>query len=753
MSTDHRSRALRVLLAGLLANTLALAQNPPPPEASFPSGLYEEPITVELSSIAPGGIIRYTTDSSPPSGSSPVYEEPLLINTTTVVRALVGGPGGLSPATTKQYLFMEDVLAQPNLPAGAPATWGGFPAFYRMDPSVVNDPEIFQEIRAHFHALPLLLVTMDPTELFGPAGLYANPQGQGREWEFPCHLEYRPSAQQVGFALDAGIRISGGFSRQHELNPKKSFRFYFRGDYGKGRLRFDLFGGTATAEFDKLLVRAGYNNTWVSRSEEQRVKMLYVRDAWTSEAQRAMGWQAPHLKPVHLFFNGIYWGIYQLQEQLENFHYSTYFGGGPSDWDVIKHQQLDPWPSRAGYEIKDGDSAAWDEAYSRGLRNLANTANYESFGELVDVVSLADYMLLNTWGGNNDGPVLGNNQFGNNWFAARRRVDGEKFQFTVWDSEWMMLELHQDVLHKEGEHNPATLFQALRRNPEFRLLFADRAHLHLQPGGALSAERNQARLDSVSEPWSRAIHTESARWGGYRVMPSYTREDWLQVLEWVRHTYLEERNAVYLGQLRAANLFPAIDPPLLRVLPEGDGLTGILENPNGGGEIYYTLDGSDPREPGGQTGASAILHGGAVSLPSPYRIIARIRHGNTWSARLDSNAMMGQAFSLPAPWNDLARDAHGMFVSSWFGRFYSDASAYPLFHHEDHGWVLPFGDSLDSIWIWDFNLEWVWTGESAYPFLWSARDQDWLYYHGRDAQEPFLQWYYHYGSNLWDYLW
>jgi hypothetical protein len=49
------------------------------------------------------------------------------------------------------------------------------------------------------------------------------------------------------------------------------------------------------------------------------------------------------------------------------------------------------------------------------------------------------------------------------------------------------------------------------------------------------------------------------------------------------------------------------------------------------GKVYYTLDGSDPRAPGGGVSARAQLYKSAVNTPVDAMMFARVRDGNRWS--------------------------------------------------------------------------------------------------------------------------
>ena len=51
---------------------------------------------------------------------------------------------------------------------------------------------------------------------------------------------------------------------------------------------------------------------------------------WPAEA-------APHGKYVHLYLNGMYWGLYNLHERPDDSFADEYYGGDKDDYDVIKH--------------------------------------------------------------------------------------------------------------------------------------------------------------------------------------------------------------------------------------------------------------------------------------------------------------------------------------------------------------------------------------------------------------------------------
>ena len=66
-----------------------------PAPASFPS-----PVSVTISTTETGGTIHYTVDGSVPDGTDPVYSTPIVISSTTTLRAIVIKSGVLNSAIT-----------------------------------------------------------------------------------------------------------------------------------------------------------------------------------------------------------------------------------------------------------------------------------------------------------------------------------------------------------------------------------------------------------------------------------------------------------------------------------------------------------------------------------------------------------------------------------------------------------------------------------------------------------------------------
>jgi hypothetical protein len=89
----------------------------------------------------------------------------------------------------------------------------------------------------------------------------------------------------------------------------------------------------------------------------------------------------------------------------------------------------------------------------------------------------------------------------------------------------------------------------------------------------------------------------------------------------------------------------------------------------------------------------------------------------------------------------------GWWESWWFGSYYKSENGW--WYHMDLGWVYPSGAAGEGLWLWKEGLNWVWTKEYIYPFLYSHDRGSWYYLYGELDQKRML---YDYGLREWKHL-
>lgn len=512
------------------------------------SGYQTSPFRLTLESSEPQTEIRFTTDATEPTAaSSRLYQGPFEVTNTTILRAALFNNGKrLSPVESRSYLFLDDVIHQPARPAGYSAersAWNGTATDFEMDPRIVESPIYRDRMQPALRALPVVSVVCEPSDLFGRRGLYLNTLERGTNWERTCSVELILTNGESAFRVGCGLRIQGNYNRIPEKTPKHSFRLTFKNEYGPGKLHYRLFPDSPVDTFDTVVLRGDYNNSWTHWDDANRERGQRTRDAWMKDSHRAMGWIAPHNRYVHLFLNGLYWGIYDFTERPDANFAAANFGGAREDYDVINEN-----------EVKEGRADAFNLLERIGT--IASPRDYERLQQLLDVTAFADYTLLNFYAGNED---WGDRK---NWYAIRSRAGtNTAFRFIVWDGERVLEDPETDTLRRPNVW-PLRLRHTLERYAPYRALFAERVKKHCFAGGALTPEAAAKRWMARASEVDLAIVAESARWGDSRRRMPYTRDrEWVTEQRRLLREYFPRRTGTLLQQLREEKLFSALIAP------------------------------------------------------------------------------------------------------------------------------------------------------------------------------------------------
>jgi len=686
-------------------------------------GFFTTSQSVQLTCGTAGATIYYTFDGSIPkagnpaaaSGTSPVN---LTINSTRIIRA-VGVKSGFdnSDPFTRTYIFLADVITQSSNgaapvianPAGATQTTTVWPTGpingqildYGMDPAVVNSPTYSGTIINDLKSIPTISVVTDKENLFNASyGIYVNPGADGdsadpsypdpisppQQWERRASIELINPDGSTGFQANCGIRTRGGFSRSTD-NPKHGIRFFFRDEYGTSKLQYPLnqkapFGSNAATEYTKFDLRCSNNYSWSFQGDGNGI---FIQDPVNRDMQLAMGQPSSHGSFYHLYLNGQYWGLYNVDERPEANFGASYFGGDSSEYDTIK---IDP-DNGYNLEATDGDANAWaaywtlaDQTLRNASGDVAKNAVYQqmkgnnpdgtanpAYPVYLDDVNLIDEMLIIYYGGNLDALISAflSNTSANNVFSVRSRLGTSGgWKGILHDSEHTLLNTGEDrtgpwtagdstaqgaatALSKSSQQY---VFQQLVANStDFRALFTDLVYKHMANGGVLTPTGALAIFNARATEIDRAVVGESARWGNAKTANALTRDgNWAPAISNVRSNYLPARTNAVLTQFRNRGWYPSFDPPVWSqrggTVAAGASITlSPPANAPGGSSIYYTTDGTDPRAMGGGLSATATLYSGPIVINASKFIRTRLRSGTTWSAIDEATFYTAQDFT------------------------------------------------------------------------------------------------------------
>ena len=531
------------------------------PTVDVPRGFLETPTVVTLTSETAGATLAWTLDGSlpgpdhgeqaPPPAPDAPPEVTLDITTTTTLRAVAWRDGwATSEPVTHTWLFLSDVVQQPADPPGFPATWDGasqpaIAADYAMDPEVATDPAYAADLLTGLRAIPTLSIVMDPADLFGAEhGIYVHSTQRGRDWERPASVELILGDGSTGFATTCGVRVHGFGWRPHANTLKHALRLEFRPEYGPSKLEYPLFVDAPVERFDSIVLRSQGSRGWQDFRDPEQA--LYLRDAFARDTARDMGKVDGHATFVHLYLNGLYWGLYNPVERPDARFGAEYFGGVPQDYDAINRRTTTN-------EAVDGDLVAYTELLELADGPVDTPEGYAAVLGYLDVVDLVDYMLIHQYTSNRDGPEEFQH---NNMRGIRRREAGAGFRFFVWDMEYSLWGAYD---HRNIDVDVAGsishVYARLRSNDAFRAVYDERASLHLLEGGALSAEAALERWEARTEEIFDAIVAESARWGDTDRDVPYTRDvEWVAEQARLTDEYFPFRTDVLIDQLIDAGL-------------------------------------------------------------------------------------------------------------------------------------------------------------------------------------------------------
>ena len=295
-----------------------------------------------------GTEIRYTTNGSEPTASSPKYTADIPITKSTSIRAKLFCNGWLSPRSTVQsYIFHDRSMTIPVISIVT-------------DNSYLNDKKI---------------------------GIFANNYGHEKyqqvDWRRPLNIElFDAEGEPSQLNQLCETRITGAWSREA---ARKSMGIYCHKRFGKKNMEYEFFP-------DQCPGLTNYKSIVLRNSGNDR-DYTYMRDA---VCQRAMAehadidWQA--WRPAVIYINGNYWCLLNIRERANENNILTHYDG-LEDIDLIENG-----------ELKEGTKDNYD-AFTAFFNEHGHTL--DEYAELMDWEEYIRITTMNLYFNNLDYP--GNN--------------------------------------------------------------------------------------------------------------------------------------------------------------------------------------------------------------------------------------------------------------------------------------------------------------------------------------------------------
>lgn len=310
---------------------------------------------LEMSTTGPGQI-HFTMDGSIPDSLSALYEHPIRIGKTTVIRARVLGANILEgPVTTRTFLF-EPPSQLPTI-------------------CLTTAPENLWDEETGIYVLGK---DYDPNLPYFGANFW-------QDWERPVHIEFWEPDLTNGFETDAGMKIFGGWSR---ARPQKSLALFARKKYGSEYFDYPLFPNLPFSRYHSFVLRNS-GNDW---------ERTMFADGMIQTLAEDLDIETQAYRPCRVYLNGKYWGILNLREKINEAYLEQHFG---VERDALDLLELDGTPLTGSAEHY---SDLLDFVYNH---DLSNQENYDQVKKMMDVENFITYQAFEIFIDNRDWP--GNN--------------------------------------------------------------------------------------------------------------------------------------------------------------------------------------------------------------------------------------------------------------------------------------------------------------------------------------------------------
>jgi len=378
------------------------------------------------------GVIRYTTNGNTPDGTSPVYSSPINISSTQTVRARVFGMNVLpSQIVTNTYIIGFDCkLPVYVLTTDSSNLWDYNTGIFVEGPNA------------------------DPWIPHWGANYWMN-------WDKPVSLEYFDRNKNLAFRFNAGLTVTGGWSRAANQKP---LEITLGDKYGQGELNYPLLSEKPWVDkFDNFVLHTAGNDRGVAHMRDPLMERLLVPT------------HVDHIsfEPCLLFINGVQWGVYYTRENDDHHFVEQNYGIDKDDIDLLKESYFVP-----DMEVKKGTDSAFYVMYNYAMNTASTDPSYFStMNSMMDIENMVDYFAAETFYPNGDWMGGGNN----NMKMWRQRSTNGRFRYISYDFDFgfgLVDAVNADILAEALNANPhnyqSDLFAHLVQNPQFKNYFINR---------------------------------------------------------------------------------------------------------------------------------------------------------------------------------------------------------------------------------------------------------------------------------------
>lgn len=383
-------------------------------------GVYAKVFPITLSCDNPDLVIRYTINGSVPDKRSALYSGPFMLSETLKSRSNI----------YKIQISPKDEFYLPNsVTKGIVIRAAAFDNEGNRISPVVTQSYFIKSLDCDLHGLPVVSICADsltlfahdtgilvPGDLFDPkdidhSGNYAQ---HGREWERAVNVEFYADGN-TGFNQTAGLRTHGGIRARRA--QQKGLKLYARQEYGKKNFKCKIFEESELEKFKHLVLKPFRNAATPSG----------VNDWLANQIAAPLNMGTTMSRPVVLFLNGEYWGIYFIEEKVDERYLENHYVVDCNNVNII-----------AAWGAPECGSADDFMALFHWLEtaDLSDSAQYQQLSRQINIPNAIDYYLYELFAANWDWP---NNN------ARCWQVPKGPWQWIFYDGDCCLDNLEYDV--------------------------------------------------------------------------------------------------------------------------------------------------------------------------------------------------------------------------------------------------------------------------------------------------------------------
>lgn len=426
---------------------------------SASGGFYDDVFQIYLSNNFSQNHIRYTINGNRPTAHSQIYTSPILLNEQMYSK---------SDIYTIVNCPEDDFYLPDNINHCIVIRAAVFDANDSCVSDVVTNSYFIKALNCDTHGLPVVSICADSLDLFDyntgifVPGVHFKPSDPkwtgnyyqtGIEWERLMNIEFY-ERNNKGINQQAGLRTHGGNGRRFQ---QKCLKIYAREDYGKKRFKHQFFETISNKSFKHLTLKP-MASAWSQAGVQDHLCSLITSHGFDFEHMAS--------RPVVLYINGEYWGIYFIHEKPDERFLEDHYDVDIDNVNIIGNY----------YGVVEYGSNTDFIAFMNWLENadLANSADYEYVDNTIDISCFIDYQIFELFGANKDWPS-------NNMKVWQS--DNGKWRWFFYDGDACFKSMTFDVFANAtyvGDQSwPASthstlLFRKLLENTDFKNAFIDR---------------------------------------------------------------------------------------------------------------------------------------------------------------------------------------------------------------------------------------------------------------------------------------